>query len=148
MSKPKKHTQKEAKMAQASTDIEPKFQEMGYLKGHNDWVTSIVVGHPQKEGEDSPILVSGSRDKSLIVWNVYNEVYDDEVKECGVPHKSLRGHNHFVSDVALSQDNLFMISSSWDKTLRLWDLRTCKATRHFVGHTKEIYTVAFSPDNR
>jgi len=82
------------------------------------------------------------------VWNVYNEVEDDEVKQCGVPHKSMRGHNHFVSDIALSSDNLFLVSSSWDKTCRLWDLRTCKATRNFVGHTKEVFTVAFSPDNR
>ena len=41
-----------------------------------------------------------------------------------------------------------MISSSWDKTLRLWDLRQGKTTRIFTGHTKEVFTVAFSPDNR
>ena len=23
--------------------------EIGHLKGHSDWVTSIVTGHPQKE---------------------------------------------------------------------------------------------------
>lgn len=37
---------------------------------------------------------------------------------------------------------------SWDRTLRLWDLNKHKTTRNFVGHTKEVYTCAFSPDNR
>jgi len=53
-----------------------------------------------------------------------------------------------VSDVALSQENCFVISSSWDKSLRLWDLRTGQTTRQFHGHQKEVFTVAFSPDNR
>jgi guanine nucleotide-binding protein subunit beta-2-like 1 protein len=60
----------------------------------------------------------------------------------------LTGHNHFVSDLSLSQDNNFLISSSWDKTLRLWDLRTGLTIKRFVGHTKEVFTCCFSPDNR
>jgi hypothetical protein len=34
-------------------------------------VTAIVSGYSQKENEDSPVLVSGSRDKSLIIWKIY-----------------------------------------------------------------------------
>jgi guanine nucleotide-binding protein subunit beta-2-like 1 protein len=44
-------------------------------------------------------------------------------RKVGKPYKSLRGHNHFVSNVSISSDSSFVISSSWDKTLRLWDLR-------------------------
>jgi len=32
--------------------------------------------------------------------------------------------------------------------LRLWDLRTGVATKKFYGHTKEVFAVAFSSDNR
>jgi len=39
-----------------------------------------------------------------------------------VAHKSLLGHNHFISDVVMSSDGQFALSGSWDKTLRLWDL--------------------------
>jgi len=60
----------------------------------------------------------------------------------------MTGHNHFISDLAMSADNLFALTSSWDKTLRLWDLRAGKTSRSFVGHTKEVHSVTFSLDNR
>jgi len=65
-----------------------------------------------------------------------------------VPFKSLHGHSHFISDMSLSNDNNFLISSSWDKTMRLWDLKTCETKSLFTGHTKEVFTCSFSPDNR
>jgi len=43
---------------------------------------------------------------------------------------------------------MYALSSSWDKTLRLWDLRTGKTSRKFVGHTKEVLSCTFSTDNR
>lgn len=43
---------------------------------------------------------------------------------------------------------MYALSSSWDKTLRLWDLKTGKTSRKFVGHTKEVFSVTFSTDNR
>ena len=37
---------------------------------------------------------------------------------------------------------------SWDHTLRLWDLATGQTTKKFIGHSKDILSVAFSADNR
>jgi len=76
--------------------------DMGVLEGHNGWVTSIISGHSLNEGEDSNLLISGSRDKTLMIWNLYNDNQDGYY---GVPLKSLTGHNHFISDLALSNDN-------------------------------------------
>jgi len=80
-----------------------------------------------------------------MIWKLFEEEQDGHF---GVPHKALTGHNHFVSDLALSQENCFAISSSWDKTLRLWDLRTGTTYKRFVGHQSEVFSVAFSPDHR
>jgi guanine nucleotide-binding protein subunit beta-2-like 1 protein len=129
-----------------------KFRLVGNLEGHNDWVTCIATGHPLKENEESPVIVSGSRDKTLMIWKLTGNTEEADGANgdrlYGVPMKSLTGHNHFVSDISLSSDNLFALSSSWDKSLRLWDLRAGKTSRNFVGHTKEVFSVCFSLDNR
>ncbi len=48
----------------------------------------------------------------------------------------------------ISSDGQFALSGSWDGTLRLWDLNTGNTTRRFVGHAKDVLSVAFSVDNR
>lgn len=122
------------------------FTFAGILRGHTDWVTCIQSGHSQKENEDSDVLVSGSRDKKVIVWKLFDD--KDAQNNYGYAYRALSGHSHFISDITISQDNSFVISGSWDKSLRLWDLKQSKCTRQFYGHTKEVLTVSFSPDNR
>jgi len=110
----------------------------GDLRGHNGWVTAIATTLQAPD-----LLLTASRDKSIIVWNLTR----DEEKY-GVAQRRLCGHSHFVSDVAISSDGQFALSGSWDGTLRLWDLNTGATTRRFVGHTKDVLSVAFSADNR
>ncbi|CAJ0629798.1 6103_t:CDS:2 [Entrophospora sp. SA101] len=93
--------------------------------------------------ENPEMILSSSRDKSIMVWRLTRDEHN-----YGVPRKSLTGHNHFVQDVVISSDGQFALSASWDKTLRLWDLNTGTTTRRFVGHEKDVLTVSFSPDNR
>jgi len=119
----------------------------GFLFGHSGPVTSIVTGNAQNTDTDDAILVSGSRDKTLIIWNLAEKFEDDRVY--GQPKKCLTGHNHFVTDLAISNCNSFVLSSSWDKTLRLWDIRnngSCK--KIFFGHTQEVHSTCFSSNNR
>ena len=66
----------------------------------------------------------------------------------GKPYKSLHGHNHFVSSLALNSDNTKLVSGSWDKTIRLWDIPSSKSDLIFKGHTKDVLSVAFSHDER
>jgi len=122
--------------------------EIGHLKGHSDWVTAIETGHPQKENEDTQVLITASRDKTILIWKFNNE--SKVVSDFGVPVQSLTGHNHFISDLALTNDNNYLLSASWDKTMRLWDLRNGKTTQRFTedGHTKEVLSCAISSDGR
>jgi len=89
------------------------------------------------------MLLSGSRDKSLIMWNLTRSE-----ESFGIPHRRLVGHGHYVQDVAISSDGQFALSGSWDHTLRLWDLNSGETTRRFVEHGKDVLSVAFSLDNR
>lgn len=107
------------------------------LKGHSDWVTAIACPII-----DSDMIVSASRDKSLVVWSLTRD------ESFGFTKKRLTGHGHFVQDVVISSDGQFALSGSWDGELRLWDLNAGVTTRRFVGHTKDVLSVAFSVDNR
>ncbi|KAI5462738.1 WD40-repeat-containing domain protein [Mariannaea sp. PMI_226] len=113
----------------------PRF---GKRSGLNGWVTSLATSM-----ENPNMLLSGSRDKSLIIWNLTR----DET-QYGYPKRSLKGHSHIVSDCVISSDGAYALSASWDKTLRLWELATGTTTRRFVGHTNDVLSVSFSADNR
>jgi len=110
----------------------------GTLDGHSNWVTQVAINTKNPD-----VVVSCSRDRSLVVWRLTR----DEAGY-GIPFKRMYGHNHFVSDMTLSLDGNYALTGSWDKTLRLWDLNACKWTRRFDGHTKDVLSVAFSADNR
>ena len=60
----------------------------GQLEGHNGWVTSLATSL-----ENPNMLLSASRDKSLIIWTLTR---DDQ--QYGYPKRSLHGHSHIVSD--------------------------------------------------
>jgi guanine nucleotide-binding protein subunit beta-2-like 1 protein len=110
----------------------------GTLRGHEDWVTNIACPL-----DNSDMILSSSRDKSVIVWTITRQE-----GAYGFPRRALTGHSHFVQDVVISSDGQFALSGSWDGTLRLWDLNNGTTTRRFVGHTKDVLSVAFSVDNR
>ncbi|KAJ2162551.1 cross-pathway control WD-repeat protein cpc2 [Coemansia sp. RSA 552] len=110
----------------------------GTLEGHGGEVTALATS-----SENPDILVSASRDKTLIVWSLVR----DETNY-GIAKRSLVGHNHFVQDVSISSDGEYALSASWDKTLRLWDLSTGQTTRTFIDHKKDVLSASFSPDNR
>ncbi|MCL7032802.1 hypothetical protein MKW94_018838 [Papaver nudicaule] len=110
----------------------------GTLVGHYDMVTAIAC--PM---DNSDMIVSSSRDKSILVWTL-----NKQEGNYGVPKRRLTGHGHIVHDVVLSSDAQYALSGSCNGDLRLWDLSTGVTTRRFVGHTEDVISVAFSSDNR
>lgn len=111
----------------------------GTLEGHNGWVTSLATTPTKPD-----LLLSGSRDKTLIAWKLTG----GEDNQYGVPKKSFIGHSHIVQDVTISADGAYALSGSWDKTLRLWDLETGESTKRFVGHTGDVLSVSIAKNLR
>jgi guanine nucleotide-binding protein subunit beta-2-like 1 protein len=113
---------------------------MGHLRGHADSITCLKTSL-----EDPNQLLSGSRDKTICVWNLR---IDHDQAVLGHVRRRLVGHHHIIEDLDLSSDGQYALSASWDRTLRLWHLETGQATKQFRGHKNDVLSVAFSPDNR
>lgn len=62
--------------------------------------------------------------------------------------RTFTGHTDIVNDIAISQNNKYMISGSNDKTARIWDLQTGKELRKLAVDCWKVQAVAFSRDSR
>ena len=62
----------------------------------------------------------------------------------------MSGHDSPVSRLAASPDGRWLASVSWDRSVRLWDLRANPPAqcRVLKGHRNGVAGVAFSPDSR
>lgn len=63
--------------------------------------------------------------------------------ECNV----LQGHSENITGIAITPDGNKAISTSWDQTVRIWDLNTC---RQLMSHKDEVQSisVAVTPDGK
>ncbi|EPY25941.1 guanine nucleotide-binding protein subunit beta-2-like 1 protein [Strigomonas culicis] len=116
----------------------------GQITGHRGWVTALAC--PQQA--DSYIkVVSTSRDGTTMTWKLNpNRHSVDDIY--AVPDHRLEGHSGFVAGISLAHATEYAITASWDRSLRLWSLRTGQCQGKFLKHTKDVLAVAFSPEDR
>lgn len=62
---------------------------------------------------------------------------------------TLKGHAEAVYTVAFSPNGNYVVTGSFDNTLKLWEAKTGKEVKTFggaTGHQRQVLTAAFSPD--
>jgi WD40 repeat protein len=81
------------------------------------------------------------------VWDVqsFRTVSADETVE---PLMFLEGHTRRVNLLVLSTDAKKLITGSWDKTIRVWDLQSGECLRTLEGHSNRISALQMTPDQR
>ena len=85
---------------------------------------------------DGTRLASGSRDKTIRLWELTN---DGE----GI---ILQKHTGWTNVLAFSPNGKMLASGSTDKTVQLWDTTTGKPLATLTGNTSSINALTFSPD--
>lgn len=60
----------------------------------------------------------------------------------------LKGHTNVIRGLTFSPDGRLLISGSFDKTARIWNVIDGKTLHVLKDHTGSIYAVAFSPDGK
>jgi transcription initiation factor TFIID subunit 5 len=92
--------------------------------------------------EDGTLVVGGFEDGSIRLWDLVHNP-EEQVK----PNKLL-GHEGAVYGVCLSGDAEWLLSSSEDCCVRLWNLMTRTCVVIYRGHSFAVWTVKFSPSPR
>ncbi|NJN68249.1 MAG: WD40 repeat domain-containing protein, partial [Chloroflexaceae bacterium] len=99
------------------------------LVGHTDGIFSVAFS------PDGQMLVSVSADSSVRLWRVSD----------GTVLQTIEG-NYDRGAVFAPDGQTF---ATWgDSTVRLWQVRDGALVQRFIGHTGEVWSVAFSPDGQ
>ena len=77
-------------------------------------------------------------------WNLRGWEHDHLWTRFNSLH-TFRGHRGPVSCVAISSDGKRLVSGSYDKSLKIWDVQKGQQIRILKGHTDSVLCVAISP---
>ncbi|KAI5171951.1 ribosome assembly protein 4 [Nematocida sp. LUAm3] len=123
------------------------------LKGHMQWVMGLSV-HSGKDlgrflqnhadiemGSGKSFFVSISDDKTGIVWR---PEWESENEWRFMPKCKLAGHKDVLTSVSISPNGIFIATSSFDKTVRIWTSMNGHLSHIFRSHTSLAYQTAFS----
>ena len=95
--------------------------------------TSLAV-HPSGE-----VVCAGTADDfQIYVWSV----------KSGRLLEVLAGHEGPVSGMRFSISNSLLASTSWDKTLRIWDVFEGKGRTEPMAHSHDVLALSYRPDGK
>jgi len=62
--------------------------------------------------------------------------------------RTLAGHSDYVNGVAVTPDGQRVVSTSGDKTLKVWDINSGRELATLAGHSDSVQGVAVTPDGQ
>lgn len=93
---------------------------------------AAVAGRPER-------LASGSDDFTMFLW---------EPSVGSKPLQRMTGHLQLINQVQFSPDGRFLVSASFDKSIKLWDGVKGSFVATLRGHVGPVYQVSWSSDSR
>lgn len=67
--------------------------------------------------------------------------------ETGEETRRLYGHTDILTDITFTSDGRRIVSASWDKTVRIWDIQRGTESQSFTGFEDRIMSLSISPDD-
>ncbi|XP_065909895.1 U3 small nucleolar RNA-interacting protein 2-like [Dysidea avara] len=125
----------------ADTYVKPASDNIRILKGHRLPLTCAVVAN------DSQFIYSGSKDCSIIKWNVTSGkkegVISGYFKYTEKPAESTSFPTGQVLALAVSTDGKYLVSGGEDKMVRVWEADTLTHVKNFKGHRNAVTGLTF-----
>ena len=100
--------------------------EIETLGGHAEPVTCVVF-------DPNGNVISGSWDDTIFIRRAEGDL-------------RLKGHNGDITGLAINQKGTRIISSSEDKTVKIWNAKTGELESSMSGHSESVRSLAVSAD--
>jgi WD40 repeat protein len=97
---------------------------------HNDIVTALKT---IPEGE---ILISGSEDSKLKIWNL----------STGKLLKTIDNDDQPIHSISLTLDGKYLATGNRNGSINIWNLETSDLLKSWQGHIGNVYALAIAPD--
>ncbi|XP_039610490.1 protein FAN isoform X1 [Polypterus senegalus] len=108
------------------------------LMGHDDAVSKICWRENQ--------LFTASWDSTVKVWKCVPVDISSKRDQCELLAEL--EHDAGVNTISLNSAGTMLVSGTKEGTLSIWDITAFSVLRQILGHSGEVYDVAFSPDSR
>lgn len=97
--------------------------------------------------ENENIVVSVSGDGSIQLWNVNTDSESGSSPLSLLPQMIYKEHKKEIYSIDWSRTRReqFVLTASWDCTIKLWDPNRTNSLSTYAGHSPIIYNAMFSP---
>ncbi|KAG0288951.1 SCF ubiquitin ligase complex subunit cdc4, partial [Dissophora globulifera] len=126
------------------------------FRGHTSTVRCLQIVMPVNVNKDPhgppkyepefPVIVTGSRDSTLLVWRLPDPELNGHIPPSDgswLLH-TLVGHTQSVR--ALAAEGSTLVSGSYDCTVRVWNICTGALVHRLQGHTQKVYSVVLDTE--
>ena len=120
------------------------FESAQILIGHEHFV-ACAVQLPASPAHPSGAIASGGYDRTMSGQTIVKPVVN--IWEAGAIVATLEGHALTVCGLAMTPSG-HLVSVSWDKTARVWDLTTRQCVTVMAGHEQAVWAVLCLEDGR
>ncbi|NWR30864.1 CORO7 protein, partial [Tachuris rubrigastra] len=107
---------------------------------------SVAVADLSWDPFDPRRLAVAGEDAKIRLWRIPEGGLQETLQE---PEAILQGHTEKIYSIRfhpMASD--LLVSSSYDMTVRIWDLSTEQEVLCLQGHTDQIFSMAWSPDGK
>ncbi|EME32611.1 U3 snoRNP component Utp13p-like protein [Galdieria sulphuraria] len=111
--------------------------------GHDGPIGAVSIA---RTNHTDSFIVSGAADHTLKLWK-FNTNWNGEIRQLSASW-TVSAHQKDINCVAISPDFDIIVSTSQDKTARMWSSRDGKPIATCIGHKRGVWHVSFSPVDR
>ena len=98
-------------------------------------IDKVKLGNAAQVKINKEYLISGSRDKSIKIWDIFSSICIH----------SLVGHDNWIRSLFVIPNGNYIISASDDKSIRIWDLKSGRCTKKIIdAHDRFVVSLAIN----